>query len=159
MVATSLAFNLVFACGNCVYYEMWKDFPAIHTWSYIFPFWLVALSTLRAFGWGIHSMVPPLPIALTLISLAVVFAPGTVGPILGFWIPICCVGCLAVSLFHSSSAARVTRYVSVAFVVALATGAIGDFSYYSQRTREEWEQIYRPAWERHRQQEPPRSAQ
>ena len=77
------------ACGNCVYYAMWHRFPPTASWVVLIPLWYLALSTIRTFSSTKLMAVMPLYLAVPLILIIFLFAPGIIGPPLGFWIPVC----------------------------------------------------------------------
>ena len=154
-LACSLGASVFFviACGNCVYYAMWKKFPPISSWILIIPIWLVALAGVRTFSAARIAAVPPIYAAIPLVLAVWLFAPGTLGPLLGVWIPFCCI-IGTISGLRASQPATVRRAVatlSVLTVLSLISFGVFNYVVYNQMPPKERAK-YLPVWqlERHR---------
>lgn len=137
-----------FACGNCVYYAMWQRFPPISSWVVIIPCWFLALSSIRTFRAARLSGIPPLYVAAPLVLAVAFFAPGVIGPPLGFWIPICCaIGTWAgLARTQPKNVKAATLVVSAIVTIALvAFGAYDLVTYYQMPEAER--QRFIPVWE------------
>lgn len=122
---------MTFACGMCVYYALYLRYPAINSASVILTLWLLALSVARS-GNGCRPIrgIPPILLAIPLVVLVWFFAPGTAGPFLGFWIPIC-VGIGTWDLVTDRNDAKRRRVGgTLAIVAGLCLLGFGSLDYY-----------------------------
>jgi hypothetical protein len=140
---------MLVACGNCFYYAIWFRFPAISTCVVVFPVWLLALSTVRTAAGLRLAAVPSLWIALPLIAAVVWFAPGMIGPLLGVWIPICCVWGTGAALTRAESLPLRSSAIvlSLGALVALLIGGTYDYVVAARMPADQRERL-RPRWER-----------
>jgi len=92
--------------------------------------------------------IPPVYVAIPLVLAVAFFAPGMIGPPLGFWIPICCiVGTVSgLSKLQSPKTRKVVLGITVAAVVALAGFGTRDVVAYN-RTPAAQKEKYLPVWE------------
>lgn len=136
------------ACGNCVYYAMWHRFPPISSWIVIIPVWFLFLSAIRTFSTNTISAVPTLHVAVPLVIAVFFFAPGMIGPPLGFWIPVCCVVGTFAGLIKNDSASvkRQLMATSALAVTALIAFGLRDYHLYNQMPTAEKEKFI-PDWE------------
>ncbi len=136
------------ACGNCVYYAMWHAFPQTSSWVIIIPLWFLALSAIRTFSTSKLRTIPPLFFAVPLVFLVGLFAPGMIGPPLGFWIPICCIaGTVSGWSREQSQTIRKTVIALTGCVlVALVASGSRDYVTYNQIPAAERAK-FTPTWE------------
>ncbi len=136
------------ACGNCVYYAMWHKFPPTASWVLIIPGWFLALSIIRTWSDRKLSGIPRIYVALPLVLAVFFFAPGMIGPPLGFWIPVCClIGTWTGLRYHwNTPLARSLITVTVLASFALAAFGARDYVQYKQMPAAE-KQKFLPAWE------------
>jgi hypothetical protein len=141
----------LWACGNCVYYALWQQFPPISSWAVLVPLWFVALAAIRTWHGTAITAIPPVYVAIPLVLAVWLFAPGTFGPMLGSWIPVCAViGTVSVWRRATSPAVRqaVSR-LSVSTGLLLTAFGVHDYIEYAQMPDEQRSQFV-PTWERPR---------
>lgn len=135
------------ACGNCVYYALWHKFPPTNSWVVLIPLWFLTLSAARTFGRTSIKGIPKLYIALPLVIAVLYFAPGMIGPPLGFWIPICClIGTWAGLHAKGVTLRKHVKVVTVCFTVALLAFGAGDYHQYNEMPQPEKDKLI-PVWE------------
>lgn len=135
------------ACGNCVFYALWHRFPAIVSWSVVFSVWLIALSLVRTAGGVRIPGVPPIYLALPLVLLVWLFAPGMAGPVLGIWIPVCCViGTSSALTQPAMKHRRVVNWLGVTAAFCLVVFGAWDYVRYHELSPEERAR-WQPVWE------------
>ena len=139
---------MILGCGNCVYYAMWHRFPPTSSWVVIVPLWFIVLSVIGPSTSMRLRAIPPVYVAIPLVLAVVFFAPGVIGPPLGFWIPICCiVGTVSgLSKLQSPKTRKVVLGITVAAVVALVGFGTCDVVADNRMLAAEKER-YLPAWE------------
>ena len=138
----------VLACGNCAFYALWHRFPAVVSWSVVFSVWLIALSAVRTAGGVRIPGVPPVYLALPLVLLVWLFAPGIAGPVLGIWIPVCCViGTSSALTQPAMKHRRVVNGLGLAAASCLLVFGAWDYVRYHQLSPEERGR-WQPVWER-----------
>ncbi|MBD3672657.1 MAG: hypothetical protein HUJ26_03930 [Planctomycetaceae bacterium] len=136
------------ACGNCVYYAMWHRFPPTASWVFIIPGWFLVLSIVRTWSDTKLSLIPRIPIAIMLVVALFFFAPGMIGPPLGFWIPVCCLVGTWTGLRNHWKTPLANKLVAVTVFVAASLVIFGvrDYRHYSQMPTSDKEK-FRPIWE------------
>ena len=136
------------ACGTCIHFSLWQRFPAVDSWVIIFPIWFVVLSGFRTFLWIPLLAIPRLYLAVPLVLAVAFFAPGTLGPYLGIWIPVCCV-IGTISGIRKSPNSQVRT--SIATVTILALASLISFAWYNynlqSKMSSEERAKYLPVWE------------
>jgi hypothetical protein len=127
---------------------MWHRFPPTASWVLIIPAWFLTLSVIRTWTGKKLSAIPGIYIALPLVLAVFFFAPGMIGPPLGFWIPVCCVigTCAGVRKHWKTPLARTLTILTVLTSVCLATFGARDYHNYDQMPAVEKEQFL-PVWE------------
>jgi len=141
----------VFACGNCVYYALWQKFPPVASWAVIIPLWFVALAAIRTYSELRIAAVPEVYFAIPLVLAVWLFAPGTLGPILGMWIPVCCLIGTNAALRPSQSPTLRRAVIRLSIVTGVTLVAFGVFNYVEYiRMPDQQRARYIPTWERPR---------
>lgn len=137
------------ACGTCVYYALWQRFPPIASWAVLIPLWFVAMATLRSYFGISIAAIPHLIVAVPLVVAVWLFAPGTLGPLLGVWIPMCIV-IGTISATRPSRPPVIRRAFTILTVISgliLAAFGVANTVEYWQMSAEERKQFV-PLWER-----------
>ena len=138
-------------CGNCVFYTMWHWFPPINSWVVIIPAWLVVLSALRTFSTTAFWAIPPLYVAVPLVLAVYLFAPGMIGPPLGFWIPICCIVGTLAGIFKAKSRSIRSTVLVLTGCVLTALFAFGTYDWVAYHRMPAAERAqFTPVWRHER---------
>jgi len=145
---TLISSTATFACGTCVYLSIWHRFPAIESWCLIFPLWFVALAAIRTIFRTALSGLPALWIAVPLVLLVALLSPGSAGPLLGAWIPVCCIAGTISGLRRQpvDRPRRAVRSILIIAMLALISGGAWDFIAYEQMPAEARDRL-RPVWD------------
>lgn len=142
--------NVLLACGNCAYYALWLKFPPTASWVVIFPVWFLLLSAGRTWTGKPLAGIPTLYSAIPLVLIVVLLAPATVGPALGFWIPVCCVigTWSGIRRYHATSLGRTLIGLTAAIGVSLVAFGAFDYRLYHSMSAAE-KARFRPCWVRY----------
>jgi len=132
----------------CVYYAMWHKFPPTASWVVIIPLWFLVLSAVRTFSGIRLRAIPSLYVSLPLVLAVLWFAPGAVGPPLGFWIPVCCVvgTVTGLSRLQPEKARKTLMLITAGACVALVGFGVRDYVIYRRMPDAEKEKFL-PVWE------------
>ncbi len=141
----------VIACGNCVYDALWLDFPPTASWVIIIPCWFLVLSFIRTWTGISLSGIPPIYIAIPLVFIVFLIAPGMIGPPLGFWIPVCCIigTWKGFQKNRRKPTTKTLLAVTVVTILMLVTFGAHDYYKFSQMPKTEMAKFL-PVWERNR---------
>lgn len=120
------------ACGACVFSEIWFRFPPIASWCLIFPIWMVSLGAVRSKGGFPVRLVPPLPVSILLTVGMLLLWPGSLGPLMGIWIPVSCVAGTITTIRSQDPRAprRIVSVIAVATTLCLVGFGAWNYSNY-----------------------------
>jgi len=137
----------IIACGICVYYAMWQNFPPTSSWIIIIPLWFLMFSAIRTSTGITIKGIPTLYVAIPLVIAVFYVAPGMIGPPLGLWIPACCIaGTCAGLRSENSSVRRSVAKLSVIVIGSLLVFGGRDYYVYNQMPQVEKDKFI-PVWE------------
>lgn len=138
----------ILACGNCVYFAMWHQFPPMASWVLIIPGWFLVLSAIRTWTGQKLVAIPHIYTAIFLVLAVFFIAPSIIGPPLGFWIPVCCIIGTWVGIHKNWNTTLARTLIAITMVTAISLVAFGalDYRRYDQMPAAEKEKRL-PVWE------------